>query len=178
MAQKSHHTAVVAIPPAPVWEPVQAIRRVHDRQIGRWMPHVTLLYPFLPPDRLDETAPGLLEACRGLAPVETALREFCFFRHRRGATIWLAPEPKEKYVRLQAAIQKAFPGHDDVSRHRDGFTPHLSVGQTDAPEALAKDLQKGWTPLEFTLANVAVIRREGDTPFEVVREIPLGSTLP
>jgi len=51
-AAKSHRTAIAAIPPPECWEPIQAIRRVHDRQIGRWMPHVNLLYPFVTPDLL------------------------------------------------------------------------------------------------------------------------------
>ena len=39
-------SAVVFIPPSEVWGPIQEIRRSHDRQFVRWMPHVTLLYPF------------------------------------------------------------------------------------------------------------------------------------
>ena len=43
-----HKTATVIIPPECVWGPIQAIRQKHDSEVGRWMPHVTLTYPFLP----------------------------------------------------------------------------------------------------------------------------------
>ena len=52
MPVKTHHTAVVAMPPPEVWEPIQAIRRQHDRNVHRWMPHITLLYPFMPHEHL------------------------------------------------------------------------------------------------------------------------------
>lgn len=41
MPAKTHRTAVVAMPPPEVWEPIQAIRRQHDRNVQRWMPHIT-----------------------------------------------------------------------------------------------------------------------------------------
>ena len=62
----THESAIVLIPPQEVWEPIQAIRRVHDRQVRRWMPHVTLLYPFLPGAAL---AGALAVAERALAAV-------------------------------------------------------------------------------------------------------------
>jgi len=43
---KTYTTAVVLIPPEDVWEPIQKLRRVYDRHFDRWMPHLTLLYPF------------------------------------------------------------------------------------------------------------------------------------
>jgi 2'-5' RNA ligase len=116
----------------------------------------------------------LVEACRCVAPIRAALREFRFFRHGRGkATVWLAPEPADEFARLQAALQETFPEYDDVSRHKKGFTPHLSVGQTGSPESLAAELQAGWKPPEFTLDGIALIRREGDTPFQVAHTAPL-----
>jgi hypothetical protein len=36
-------SAVVIIPPEELWIPIQKIRKKYDRQINRWMPHITLL---------------------------------------------------------------------------------------------------------------------------------------
>ena len=41
-----HKAAAVIIPPEDAWGPIQAIRRKHDRKVGRRMPHITLIYPF------------------------------------------------------------------------------------------------------------------------------------
>jgi hypothetical protein len=48
MVSLDHKTAAFIIPPEGVSGPIQAIRQQHDRKVGRWMPHVTLTYPFLP----------------------------------------------------------------------------------------------------------------------------------
>jgi hypothetical protein len=61
MPVKTHHTAVVAIPPPEVWSPIQAIRRQHDRNVQRWMPHITLIYPFMPRKHCGEALPRLLD---------------------------------------------------------------------------------------------------------------------
>jgi hypothetical protein len=59
---KTPNTAVVLIPPQELWEPIQAIRRVHDLHVERWMPHVTLLFPFAPAERFAQAEPDL--GCR------------------------------------------------------------------------------------------------------------------
>jgi hypothetical protein len=43
VAQKTHKTAVVVIPPDDLWAPIQALREKYDRHFRRWMPHITLL---------------------------------------------------------------------------------------------------------------------------------------
>ncbi len=45
---KVYTSAVVIIPPKEKWKPIQEIRQLYDRNINRWMPHITLLYPFRP----------------------------------------------------------------------------------------------------------------------------------
>jgi 2'-5' RNA ligase len=106
------------------------------------------------------------------------LSEFRLFRHSsREATLWLAPEPREALVRLQAALQAACPDCDDLSRFAAGFTPHLSVGQAgSAAEArhLQDAWQRTWEPVHFELLTVALLSRQRETPFEVVRSIHLG----
>jgi 2'-5' RNA ligase len=175
----THESAVALIPPAEVWEPIQAIRRVHDRQVRRWMPHVTLLYPFLPRDALAEAIPLAREALADLAPLAVALTRFDAFRHRGGtSTVWLAPEPREALAAIHAALVRRFPACDATGRFAGGFTPHLSVGQARGDgelTALRRELE-GWRPLVFTARAVSVIVRE-PPPRDVFRtfaEVPLG----
>ena len=140
MAAKTHKTAVVLIPPEEVWEPIQAIRRRYDRHVGRWMPHITLIYPFRPRSLFDEAGRELCEKCRAIKPFELTLAEFEHFDHGRGRyTLWLAPRPEAALTRLQQTLESALPDCGDVSRHREGYTPHLSVGQvrTTATTTLA-----------------------------------------
>jgi len=173
-------TAVVLIPPRVAWEPIQAIRRVHDRQVSRWMPHVTLLYPFWPAARFDEAAVRLAEACAGIATFGVTLVRFRSFAHSpRRFTIWLEPDPREPLVRLQTALQAAFPECDAQSRFPGGFTPHLSVGQAQGEgglETLLDRIRPGWRPLRLDVTEVSVIARDERGPFEVIRTARLGVT--
>jgi RNA 2',3'-cyclic 3'-phosphodiesterase len=182
MRVKTHHTAVVAMPPPEVWEPIQAIRRQHDRNVHRWMPHITLLYPFMPREHFGEALPRLLEVGRQSAAFQVTLTTFRAFTHAFGkATIWLAPEPHQVLVTLQAALQAAFPAYDEQSRFPTGFTPHLSVGQAQSPRGrqhLLETLQAAWQPVQFTLTAIALIWREADGPFEIAHAIPLGEVSP
>ncbi len=47
MESLDHKTAAVIIPPESVWGPIQAIRQNHDSKVGRWMPHITLVYTII-----------------------------------------------------------------------------------------------------------------------------------
>src|SRR5215510_10085763 len=117
MPAKTYHTAVVAMPPPEVWEPIQAIRHQHDRHVQRWMPHITLLYPFMPRAQCDAALPALTEAGRRIAPFQVTLATFRSFTHAHGkATIWLEPEPRHALVTLQAALQAVCPAYDEQSR--------------------------------------------------------------
>ncbi|WP_240359407.1 poly(A) polymerase [Pyxidicoccus trucidator] len=177
-----HHTAVVLIPPDAVWEPIQALRRKHDSKFTRWMPHVTLLYPFLPEEYFDEAEAVLAAALRNVKPFEVTLAGFHHFEHRANVTAWLKPEdrPHGALQALHAALEEALPECTDPGRKAArGFTPHLSVGQLPRSGAaeIARTLagwEKHWRPLTFEAREVCIIRRQGDTPFEVLRRVPLG----
>ncbi len=180
MPSKTHKTAVAIVPPQEVWPAIQAIRRRFDKQFRRWMPHVNLLYPFVPREDFDAAAARLAEACAEVAPLELELARFERFVHRRGhATMWLAPEPGDRVVGLQEALWRAFPICDDVRLHNDGFTPHLSVAQAAARDQAKRRMQEWqdtWRPLRFTVSSIQLIWRD-DPPrdkFRVDREIALG----
>jgi RNA 2',3'-cyclic 3'-phosphodiesterase len=172
MGKKTYTTAVVLIPPVELWEPIQVIRRVHDRHIRRWMPHITLLYPFRARDEFAGLSEQFSAVCRDIEPFRVDLVEMRSFQHRRESyTLWLAPEPREALVQLQALVGHIVPDCDDVMRHGDGFTPHLSVGQVRGDKqmvALTKELQTGWQPIAFTAHEVNLIWRR-DPPDDVFR---------
>jgi 2'-5' RNA ligase len=179
MQHKTHHTAVVALPPPEIWEPIQVIRRQHDRQLQRWMPHINLLYPFVAREHFAMVRPLLTAASRQVTPFQVTLAIFRSFTHAfGGSTLWLEPEPRDAFTRLQATLQAAFPSCDDLSRFPGGFTPHLSVGQVGSLQALRhvrSELQSTWQPLQFTLSTIALIWREADGPFQIDGWIPLAS---
>jgi 2'-5' RNA ligase len=170
--RKTHTTAVVLIPPPEIWTPIQAIRRVHDRHVGRWMPHITLLYPFRPHHEFDRLEECLSAVCTAIERFRLALTEVRHFRHRRDSyTLWLAPAPKKALVHLQALIEQVTPECNDVSRRQGGFTPHLSVGQVRGEREMIKlkeALQASWQPLAFTANEISLIWR-GEPPDDVFR---------
>ena len=176
---KTHHAAVVVIPPHDLWEPIQSIRRQYDRHVKRWMPHVTLIYPFRPRPLFAEAEPERRGACAGMQPFRATLSELRYFEHGRGRfTLWCAPEPAEPFIRLQAALQEQCPDCDDASRHGAGFVPHLSVGQAAGRSQLRErlaELRASWRPIAFDVSEIALIWRQGDEdPFAVDRTIALG----
>lgn len=177
MSRKIHHTAVAIVPPEGLWEPIQAIRREHDRQIHRWMPHINLLYPFRPQDEFAAMTPNLVTACAAVTSFGITLGEFRFFRHGSGrCTLWLAPEPVEVLRELQAALQTVCPDCDDLSRFASDFTPHLSVGQFPSRrdcEQIREQLQASRQPVRFVLTDVAVLTRSAASPLVVERRVAL-----
>jgi 2'-5' RNA ligase len=182
MPDKTHQSAAAIVPAEEVWEPIQAIRRRHDRQVRRWMPHINLLYPFRPQEEFPVLAPAVVAACTSVKPFAITLAEFRFFWHGSGrCTLWLAPEPAEELCRLQAALQAAFPDCDDLARFPAGFTPHLSVGQFPSPrdcESTREQFQAGWQPIAFTVGAVALLARGEESPFGVEQRVPLGGPAP
>jgi 2'-5' RNA ligase len=178
--KRTDETAVVVIPPPKCWEPIQAIRRKHDRQFRRWMPHITLLYPFRPRKQFATLATELRCACAQIAPLEIRLAQVEYFRHGPGRhTLWLAPDPPEGLIRLQAALQSIVPDCDDTARHAPGFTPHLSVGQAHGGDSAARsqaELQANWRPVSFAVREISLIwrNRPPDDVFRVDQVVALG----
>lgn len=175
---KTPTAAVVWIPPESSWAPIQAIRQRYDRHLQRWMPHVTLLYPFRPREEFDAVAPALREGLAEIPPFECELREVRSFQHSAASyTMWIAPEPLAAFRELQAALQAKVPDCDDVANYPGGYTPHLSVGQSHGPPELnhrLADVRSSWTPASVHVGEIALIYRVGETAFVVDRAIPLG----
>lgn len=178
-AAKTYKSAVVVIPPHEIWGPIQGLRRSFDGHYRRWMPHITLVYPFRPVSEFESLTLLLAEACREMAPFEIHLANFGVFdRGRRNAVLYLIPEPVRPLKALQAAIQSVVPDCDDVARFPGGYTPHLSVGQVRGNKAQTSRAawQTAWRPLVFTVDRACLIWRRNppEDVFRVGPVLPLG----
>ncbi len=180
-AKKTHKTAVVIIPPEDVWDPIQKIREKYDRQFRRWMPHITLIYPFRPFEEFERVYVEFENVCRGIKSFEVELVEIRFFQHyKESYTMWLAPQPFDEIVKLQERLQAIVPDCDDVRRFEGGFTPHLSIGQVKGKNKLKNlltELQSSWKPVTFNVSSIFFIWRDDppDDVFRVWREVKFGS---
>ncbi len=165
MPNKTHTTAVVLIPPETGQPPIQAIRRVHDRNYQRWMPHITLLYPFAPQQDFQDIIPALAKAAEQTTLFTITLSSFNAFRHRKSCTLFLVPEPKNNIVQLHGTLIKYLPAYDDTAKFPGGFNPHLSVGQFQHRHlhGTLQQFQKEWKPIQYEVESLSLIYRSPET---------------
>ena len=115
---------IVEVPEA---EPaVGAIRWERDWSAARGVPaHVTILFPFVDGDALDESA---VEALLAL------FRPFDFVLDRverfEDGHVWLHPEPSAPFLDLTAAVAQRWPEYPPYEGAFDEPIPHLTVSDT------------------------------------------------
>ena len=162
---KTHKTAVVLIPRVPVQPSIQEIRERHDRNFLRWMPHITLVYPFVPREHFGAVLPMLARVAAEMSVFSVLFSEFGLFRHRRWSTLFLEPTPPAEIGRLHNLLVGAFPDYADTGRFRGGFRPHLSVGQfpKESAESERNRLGGAWCPVDCAFEEMSLIYRGPET---------------
>jgi hypothetical protein len=119
---------VLLVPEAEVL--VGPFRGRHDPAAAAGMPaHVTLLYPFRPPDAVDATVLDGLRHCFA----SFASFAFVLARTRRfecpDAVLYLAPEPAAPFRALISAISQRHPETPPYGGRHADIVPHLSVAR-------------------------------------------------
>jgi len=174
--KKVYNTAVVIIPPENIWGSIQKIRKKYDKHIDRWMPHITMLYPFYPQSEFSWIIKEFSEI--KFESFEIRFEKMDFFHHKKeNYTLWLKPEPPDKIIELQKKLLEYVPECDDVNKFKTGFTPHLSLGQIKGKSnlySIKKELEYNWKPLSFIVKDIALIWRNKENPrdpFKVIEWI-------
>jgi 2'-5' RNA ligase len=112
------------------------LRNGLDPSAGAGVPaHITLLYPFVPPDRLDESvfAP--------VAEIARAVEAFSFTLgrvQRWPDVVCLLPEPSRPFSRLIVDLASAFPNYPPYSGEHAlaDIVPHVTIAQSARAEDL------------------------------------------
>jgi 2'-5' RNA ligase len=113
---------------------VKPFRDAYDPSAAAGMPaHITLLYPFKPPDEIAATVLDALRAC--LAPFG-ALHFSLASTRRFPGVLYLAPSPDDALRRMTMAIWERFPETPPYGGRFADVIPHLTVAQLDDEQRL------------------------------------------
>ncbi len=128
----SESALVVLVPEADVL--VDGWREDLDPSAAAGVPaHITVLYPFLAPDRIDAAVRSeLVGIFARHAPVAYTLPRVATFAE----VVYLEPEPDEPFRSLTEAVVARWPDHPPYGGEHDEVIPHLTVAQFPDPHRI------------------------------------------
>jgi 2'-5' RNA ligase len=118
---------------------VGELRSRFDSTVALDVPaHITVLYPFMPPENIDEAVLGLLrDAIRGVGPFD-----FCLAKTGRfPGVLYLAAEPSFSFIELTRRIAHQFPEFPPYGGQFASVIPHLTVSDGGDAQADAAEIQ-------------------------------------
>ncbi len=123
--------------------------------------HVTVLYPFLPEQRLDATVIGQLrEVCAAVPAQDVSFRQ----TGRFPGVLYLAPEPASGFRDLTTAIAERWPETPPYGGAFDEIIPHLTVAHSvgeDVLDEVAAELHVR-LPVQSRLLEAALFVFDGE----------------
>ncbi|GHG22471.1 MULTISPECIES: 2'-5' RNA ligase family protein [Amycolatopsis] len=127
LAGATETAVIVPIPAADAV--VGAHRQALDHSAVWGVPaHVTVLYPFLPPDRMTPGVAGeLTAAVAGTGAFECVFSRVAWFGQE---VLWLAPDPPEPFRALTERVWRRFPECPPYGGEHPDVIPHLTIGST------------------------------------------------
>lgn len=147
---------VVEIPEAE--QVTRPLRLQLDPQAALGVPaHVTVLFPFVPPDRIDDAVVQRIRSvCAGAEAFDYRFERTAWFS---SDVLWLAPQDPEPFRALAARVATAFPEYPPYQGAFAEVVPHLTVGQgRPLPElrAAEREVRTG-LPLTGRAAHLTVM---------------------
>jgi 2'-5' RNA ligase len=148
---------IVAVPE--VEEAVGPQRASLDRAASWGVPaHVTVLYPFLPPARVDDgVLATLTDTFATVPPFDVVFGHVEWFGD---SVVWLAPRPDRPFRDLTAAVVRRFPETPPYEGvFGDDVVPHLTIGHDAARDVLARagNAVAEWLPIRATVGGVRLL---------------------
>jgi len=173
-------TACVVIPDEKFWDPIQKIREKNDKAFKRWMPHISLMFPFVELEDFPTAAKEFYDVLGEMEPFEVVLESIDHFVHSKEIVVFAKPKDSKNLVHLENLIVKVYPHLSD--QIREGvFTPHSTLGQFPKKDIgnTIKEISATWKPISYMVNEIFLISRSGvDDPFERIFSIPLGKKAP
>ena len=141
---------------------VSELRLEHDPTAALGVPaHITILFPFAPPDAVDEASVADV-----LAPFRAFRFELASLEHFGDDVTYLAPRPAQPFVELIAAVTARWPEYPPYEGTVDTVIPHLTIGYR--PLDVSIDV-----PIACVAQEVVLIEEDGDGRWDTRRRFAL-----
>jgi 2'-5' RNA ligase len=143
----SLETALLIVPPRDVQVFSFPLREQHDNEaFDKNVPaHLTLLYPFVPPEIVEEAVDKLKLICKAFKPFELTLDRYGSFDD----AIFLESSDPEPMIKLHRTLADAFPEYPVYGGDFGAdLHPHLTLARFESP-AKANEIVLPPTP-KFT----------------------------
>ena len=165
-------TAVLIIPPFEVQRFAAPIRR--EAMPEHWMQapaHLTLLYPFVPPDEVSQAMPRLRQALSAAAPFDVTLDRYGRFP----TAVFLEPSEPQPLLDLHRHLAAAFPEYPIYGgEFGHAFRPHLTLAHSEDESSPPDPILPPAPSFTFRVDRVFVF--VGD-PEAAVPYVPLAAAL-
>jgi 2'-5' RNA ligase len=158
------------LPPA-----LERLRRKSVDDAADGLPaHLTMLYPFVAPERLR---PDVRRALAAVAGRNNPFDYRLVGAARWPDTVYAAVDPAEPFVRLQRELEAAFPAFPIYGQDADfEFVPHVTIGEGAAIDEPALLQDPGWRslPLQRRATSIEVIGQSEGGRWRTIWRLPLG----
>lgn len=169
-------TALLILPPYEVQAFAAPLREVYaPESFARVPAHITLLYPFVPLEEIDNAASRLRSMLAEVKPFEINLGRYSRFEK----TVFLEPVDPKPVIELHRRLAAAFPEYPIYGgEHGPDLHPHLTLASRD-------DLAEGEVielppapSFTFEVDRLYMYSgpEEGKVPFIPVAIIPIGGS--
>lgn len=133
----SQSAFIVEVPEAEPY--VAALRERLDPSARLGLPaHVTLLYPFMAPERIGS---AVLDRARAIAASTAPFAYRLAGIRRFPGVLYLAPRPAAPFVELTLRLAAEFPEHPPYGGRHERIVPHLTVAQSDTQQRAAAEIE-------------------------------------
>jgi 2'-5' RNA ligase len=139
--------------------------------------HVTLLYPFMPVEGLDDDVRRAITRIVAAEPTFTVnFREVSRFPN----VVYLPPDPPDPFRRLTAALAAEFPDYPPYEGAYETVIPHMTVAQdvSDDYYAAAEHALPAALPVRHIVREAWLIGHLPEQPWHTLWRLPLGEPLP
>ena len=139
--------------------------------------HITLLFPFVPRERLgDEILVLLNEFFAARTPFTLALVDLAEFP----GVVYAVPEPAAEPRRWTEGLCERFPEYPPYGGEFAEVVPHATLGTWDEPQrrdaviARARELTQGVFPVACVIEDVALLAEHSPNRWHELRRFRLG----
>jgi 2'-5' RNA ligase len=162
----NYSTALVVIIPVEFHDSINFWRSQYDKAYPRWMPHITLYYPFVSVDQFPDVTERIQAAVRGFGSFELNFNRVSHFPQKNKSTIHLRVENDTKLQELFNDQIK--PALSEIKISHPTFVPHLTLAQTDKRNTnqMVNQIQEYFNDksMKITVSEIYLINRSETDP--------------